>query len=105
MSQDNNSSMGPMLLTFLAGATLGALVVALTTPKSGPELRGDIKDLARRAKRKAGEMTDDAYDALDDLKERTMLAAGDLKQRTALAAGDLKRGVSDAAKDLRGREA
>lgn len=102
MSQENNSPMGPMLLTFLAGATLGALVVALTTPKTGPELRGDLKDLAGRAKRKAGELTDDAYEALDSLKERTMLAAGDMKQRTVLAANDLKRGVSDAAKDLRG---
>ena len=102
MSQDNNSPMGPMLLTFLAGATLGALVVALTTPKSGPELRGDLKDLARRAKRKAGELTDDAYAAMDEIKERTLLAAGDMKQRTVLAANDLKRGVSDAAKDLRG---
>lgn len=105
MSQENTSPIGTMLLTFLAGAAVGAVVVALTTPKSGPELRGDLKDLAGRAKRKAGEMTDDAYEALEGLKERTMLAANDMKQRTTLAAGDLKRGMSDAAKDLRGREA
>ncbi len=102
MSQDNNAPMGPMLLTFLAGATLGALVVALTTPKSGPELRGDLKDLACRAKRKASDLAEDAYEALDDMKERTAVAAGDMKQRTVLAAGDLKRGVTDAVKDLRG---
>jgi gas vesicle protein len=102
MSQENNSNVGPMLLTFLAGATLGALVVALTTPKTGPELRGDLKDLASRAKCKAGELAADAYEAYDDLKERTALAATDMKQRTVLAANDLKRGVSDAAKDLRG---
>lgn len=92
MSQENTSSpVGPMLLAFLAGATVGALLVALTTPKTGPELRGDLKDLARRAKQKAGDLAEDASGAWDDMKERT-----------ALAAGDLKRGVSDAAKDLRG---
>ena len=88
---DTKPSLGPTLLTFLAGAAVGAIVVALTTPKSGPELRGDLKDLALRAKRKAGEVADEACDTWDDLKGRT-----------ALAANDLKRGVTDAAHDLRG---
>lgn len=92
MNQEStSSSMGPMLFTFLAGAAVGAVVVALTTPKTGSELRGDIKDLARRAKRKVGHLAGDAGGAWDDLKERT-----------ALAAGDLKRGMSDAADNLRG---
>ena len=91
MNQENQSKAVPMLLTFLAGAALGAVVVALATPKSGPELRGDLKDLARRGKRKAGDLADGAGAAWDDLKSRT-----------ALAAGDLKRGVSDSLADLRG---
>ena len=92
MNQEStSSSMGPMLLTFLAGAAVGAVVVALTTPKTGPELRGDIRNLARRAKRRVGHITGDACGAWDDLKERT-----------ALAAGDLKRGMSEAADNLRG---
>lgn len=82
---------GPMVLTFIAGAALGAVVMALSTPKSGPELRGDLKDLARRAKRKVGDYADDASEALEDLKDRAVLAVD-----------DLKRGVSDAAADLRG---
>jgi gas vesicle protein len=80
-----------MVLTFIAGAALGAVVMALSTPKSGPELRGDLKDLARRAKRKVGDYADDASEALDDLKDRAVLAVD-----------DLKRGVSDAVTDLRG---
>lgn len=82
---------GPMVLTFIAGAALGAVVMALSTPKSGPELRGDLKDLARRAKKKVGEYADDASESLEDLKIRA-----------AMAVDDLKRGVSDAANDLRG---
>ncbi|WP_257304834.1 YtxH domain-containing protein [Geothrix campi] len=90
-TESKTSSYGPMLLTFLAGAAVGAVVVALTTPKTGPELRGDLKDLANRAKRRTGELADDASEAWDGLKGRT-----------ALAASDLKRGVTDAANDLRG---
>jgi gas vesicle protein len=92
MSEPKSSpSYGATLLTFLAGAAVGAVVVALTTPKSGPQLRGDLKDLTLRAKRRVGDLADDASDTWDDLKGRT-----------ALAASDLKRGVTDAANDLRG---
>ncbi len=91
MSEPKTPSYGPTILTFLAGAAVGAVVVALTTPKAGPELRGNLKDLSLRAKRRAGELADDASDTWDDLKSRT-----------ALAANDLKRGMTDAANDLRG---
>jgi gas vesicle protein len=91
MNESKSSSMGTILMTFLAGAAVGAVVVALTTPKTGPELRGDLKDLTLRAKRRAGQLADDASDTWDDLKGRTVLAAS-----------DLKRGVTDAANDLRG---
>jgi len=86
-----SSSYGPTLLTFLAGAAVGAVVVALFTPKTGPELRGDLKDLTLRAKRRVEGLAEDASDTWDDLKDRT-----------ALAANDLKRGMTDAANDLRG---
>lgn len=91
MSEPKTSNYGPTLLTFLAGAAVGAVVVALTTPKTGAELRGNLKDLSLRAKRRAGELAEDASDTWDDLKGRT-----------ALAAADLKRGMTDAANDLRG---
>ena len=91
MNQDNTYSKVP-ILTFLAGAAVGAVVVALTTPKSGPELRGDLKDIALRARGKAG-----------DLAASASGICGEIKERTTLAAGDLKRGISDAANDLRNR--
>jgi gas vesicle protein len=91
MNQETSTSYLPLLLTFLAGAAVGGVVVALSTPKSGPALRGDLKDLAILAKLKAAGLADDAGVAWDGMKERT-----------ALAATDLKRGVTDAANDLRG---
>lgn len=89
---ENTGSMGPMLLTFLAGTAVGAIVVALTTPKSGPELRSDLKAMAIRSKQKAGAMAEDASGVWDEVKERTCLAGS-----------DLKRGVTDAADDLCGK--
>ena len=47
---DDRSSLGTNLLVFLAGAAVGAAIVALTTPKTGAELRGDLKDAGYRLK-------------------------------------------------------
>jgi len=47
---EKNGALGTSLLIFTAGALLGAVVTALTTPKSGPELRGDLKDMGIRMK-------------------------------------------------------
>ena len=47
---DEHGSIGTPLLIFLAGAAVGAAIVALTTPKSGPELRGNLKDLSGKVK-------------------------------------------------------
>jgi gas vesicle protein len=51
MSQEPASpSVSTLLLTFLVGAAAGAVAVALTTPKTGPQLRGGLKHFGRRAK-------------------------------------------------------
>ncbi len=71
--------LAPMLLTFLAGAALGAVVMALTTPKTGPQLRRDMRAMAHRVKRRAGDVADDLGESWDDLKESAGLAAEELK--------------------------
>lgn len=53
---EKNGSIGTSLLIFLAGAAAGAILAALTTPKSGPELRGDLKDLGVRMKDRLGRL-------------------------------------------------
>lgn len=92
MTQENPSSspLANMLLMFLAGAAVGAVVLALTTPKSGPELRGDIKDLARRAKRKSDELVVTASGAFDGLKGCSRQAAADLEHGMAESINDLR---------------
>jgi gas vesicle protein len=90
MNEHKSDSTGSILLTFLAGAAVGAVVVALTTPKTGPELRGNLKDLTLRAKRGAEEIADEAADSWEDLKGRTGQAAADLKRGMCAAADDLR---------------
>lgn len=50
---DSNEGMGNGLLFFLLGAAVGAAVVALITPKSGSELRADLKDFGSHLRDKA----------------------------------------------------
>ena len=52
---DERGNLGVNLLVFLLGAATGALVVALTTPKSGPDLRADLKDLTNKVKHRVHE--------------------------------------------------
>ncbi|HJU83012.1 MAG TPA: YtxH domain-containing protein [Holophagaceae bacterium] len=72
MSQEQTTltttpAMGTLALTFLAGAAIGAIVVALTTPKSGPELRGDLKDLGIKMRKRASELVKDREESQVDL--------------------------------------
>jgi gas vesicle protein len=90
-NQEGLSTRNAVLLSFVAGAALGALVVALTTPKSGPEVREDLKALGRRAKCK-----------VDELGEKVGSVWAESKDRTGQAMADLKRGIHEAAEDLKG---
>lgn len=47
MSEPRPSSSFPTFFTFLLGAAIGAVVVALTTSRSGPARRRDLRNLAR----------------------------------------------------------
>lgn len=63
MSNNINSTKG-FLIGFLAGGTVGAMIALLTTPKSGKELRGDIKQ-------KSGEYFDEADKYYQEKKKQS----------------------------------
>jgi len=69
MHENTAGSIGGSLMLFLAGAAIGGLVVALNTPKTGPELREDLKALGNRARRKAAGLAEDAEGAWERLKD------------------------------------
>lgn len=53
---EERGSLGTSLLVFLAGAAVGAAIVALTTPKTGTELRGDLKGLGNKVKERISKL-------------------------------------------------
>jgi len=61
---DNGAGVGAVLLSFLAGAAVGAGVALLVAPKSGEELRGKIKGLADDAIDKIKEYTTEAQEKI-----------------------------------------
>jgi gas vesicle protein len=89
------------ILSFIGGAVLGAVVVALTTPRTGPQVREDLKALGRRAKDKVGEMGDQFGEAWTESSEHAGQSVADLKRGVHEAAEDLKRGLHEASEDLR----
>ncbi len=91
MSQETTSSRNTTLLAFFAGAAIGAVVVALTTPKKGSELREDLVKLGNRVNGKIGEYA-----------HQSSAAWQDVKTGAAMAREDMKQGFSAAARDLRG---
>jgi len=64
MSEERGSACGT-LMVFLAGVAVGAVVVALTTPRTGPELRGDLKDLGNRVRDRLKAFSEDEDGAAD----------------------------------------
>ncbi len=55
---DSKDTTASGLLLFLLGAAVGAVVVALTTPKTGPELRSDLKDMGNKVKERVRRVGD-----------------------------------------------
>ena len=91
MQEQTSNSTGTILLAFLAGAVVGGLVVALTTPKSGENLRADLKGLGGRLKEKAEGAYEEASAGFDEARERV-----------GKAAAEVKSGVQEAAQDFPG---
>jgi gas vesicle protein len=48
MNQESRPFLSALLLTLLGGASLGAAAVALTTPKTGKEVRNKLRTLGIR---------------------------------------------------------
>jgi gas vesicle protein len=62
--EEKGISAGTVILSFLAGAAVGAGVALLVAPKTGEELRATIKDLADDAVDKIKEYASEAQDKI-----------------------------------------
>ena len=90
MSQ-NNSVKG-FLIGFLAGGTVGAIIALLTAPKSGKELRGDIKQ-------KSGEYLDEADKYFIDKKNQAGKIFKEGKRKFTMIVNDVKSKPEEILKD------
>lgn len=89
----NINSVKSFLIGFLAGGTVGAIIALLTAPKSGKELRGDIKQKSEEyydeaekyladAKNKAGELINEAKSKSQDILNTAGRVFKDAKAKT-----------------------
>ena len=91
MSRESNLSKG-LLIGFLTGSIVGAAVALLYAPKSGKELREDIKA-------KADEFRSDAEVQLEKAKEKAVEVINDSKKKGERLIADAKVKADELLKD------
>jgi len=91
MSQDNSLAKG-FLIGILAGGAVGAVVALLTAPKSGRELRADIK-------MKSEEYLDEAEKYLTEAKDKARELINEGKKKSERIIHDARSKSEDILKD------
>ena len=94
--EDRGSSVGTVLISFLAGAAIGSGLALLFAPKSGREVREQIKDLTDDA---VGKIKEYARDAQDKIKTTYDEGKELLKEKKTII-----RSAIEAGKDTIGKE-
>ncbi len=89
MQESNGGSMGGSLTLFLAGAAIGGLLVALNTPKTGPELREDLQVLGRKAKKRAQDLAEDAQEGWERVRGKVGEAGHEAAEEARAEAKEL----------------
>jgi gas vesicle protein len=84
MADKNDGMLKGLVIGLLAGGAIGAVVALLYAPKSGKELRADIKE-------KAGDLMEDAEQAIQHAKDRAGEIVSDAKRRSETLMSDAKR--------------
>jgi gas vesicle protein len=82
MSRDNGLSKG-LLVAFLAGGAIGAIIALLYAPKSGKEFRQDIKS-------KADDYLDEADKYLSEAKDRARTLINEGKKKSEKLINDAR---------------
>lgn len=91
MSKESNLSKG-LLIGFLTGGVVGAAIALLYAPKSGKELRQDLKG-------KADELIDDAEKYIDVAKEKAVDLINEGKKKSESLVSDAKIKAEELIKD------
>lgn len=90
----SNSSKN-LLIGFLSGAVVGGIVALLTAPKSGKELRADLRS-------KSGELAEDIEEYLHDAQEKARIIINEGKEKSSALISEAKRKADSLLKDAEG---
>ena len=90
-ASESSSQIGTAVTFLLIGLGAGALTALLLTPKSGKQLRKDLRRKYEDAKDSFDEWKDDAREAAEEAMERGAELAGDLRDRVAPLAKNFRR--------------
>ncbi len=100
MANDNDGMAKGLIIGFIAGGIVGAVLALLYAPTAGRELRANIKDKAKDAVDVADEyMTkarSTAKDIINEGKSRSESLITDAKRRAESIMGDAERILTDA---------
>jgi gas vesicle protein len=83
MAENNNGMMKGLVIGLLAGTAIGSVIALLYAPKSGRELRGDLKE-------KADEFVGDAEAFTKSAREKSGQLISDARRRSEELIADAK---------------
>jgi gas vesicle protein len=100
MSRDNSSLSKGLLIGFLAGGAVGAILALLYAPKSGKDLRNDIKnktdEYLDEAERYIADARDKAKDLINEGKKRSEKIITDARSKSEELLKDAEKIFTDA---------
>lgn len=95
--RDSGENISTRLTYLLIGGGIGAILALLFAPKSGHELRGDIKDATRKGIDRSREAAQQLGDRAGEYYEATRERASELYTQAAGRVSDVAQGARDAA--------
>jgi gas vesicle protein len=81
MAQNNNNMVKGLIVGFLAGSAIGAVLALLYAPKSGKELRADLKE-------KADDLLEGADEYVQAARTKATAMVSEAKKRSELLISD-----------------
>ncbi len=107
MAEENDGMAKGLLIGFLAGSVVGAIIALLYAPKSGKELRKDIKEKAGDIKDEVGEKLKfaraKAVDIINEGKRLSDQIVSDAKEQAGHILADAEK-ILSTARDRAGEE-
>ena len=95
--RDSGDGVSTRLTYLLIGGGIGAVLALLFAPKSGHELRGDIKDATRKGIDRSREAAQQLGDRAGEYYEATRNRAGELYTQAAEKVGEVAQTAREAA--------